>query len=317
MSQQRVLVTGATGFIGHYICDQVAQAGFEVRKAVRSDQPDDPAAVRVGDIDSRTDWTAALAGVDCVIHLAARVHVMQETAADPLEQFREVNTRGTLRLAQACAERRVRRLIYISTIGVNGQSTPIDQQFSEDSAPAPHNPYGQSKWEAEQGLEQIRIETSLETVIIRPPLVYGPDAPGNFAQLIRWAARGIPLPLGGTNNLRSLVFVKNLADFIVRSVTEPGAKNQLFLISDGNDLSTTALLRQLSTDLRARSVLIPIPAWAVELPLRAIKREKIVEQLWGSLRINSSKARTALNWQPPYSTQAGLRWTAEQYTKTH
>ena len=298
------LITGATGFIGHHLYRWMSKQGETVRCAVRRPSQAFADAVEVGEIHGETDWRQALVGVDTVIHLAARAHVLKETSRDPLVEFRRVNVEGTLRLAEQMIEQGCRRLIFVSTIGVNGDSTSVDRPFTELSPPAPHMPYAVAKWEAEKQLQQLKDQ--LEIVIVRPPLVYGANAPGNFGRLVRYVKRGIPLPLGSACNRRSFVAVQNLCDFLSCCVYHPAAVGETFLISDGEDLSTPELLRCLGTTFNRPVRLLPVPEILLRLPLRAAGRERLVNQLFGSLVVDSSKARTTLDWTPPLSVNQAL-----------
>ena len=304
-----VLVTGSNGFIGTHLRRMMASHNIAGRYAVRASAEatvigSDPEQVLIGDIDEQTDWREALAGVEVVIHLAGRAHILRETHADPLKAFRQVNTAGTLRLAEQMREMGCRRLVFVSTIGVNGDSTPIDQPFTEMSTPAPAMPYALAKWEAERGLDRFRDE--LEIVILRPPLVYGAGAAGNFGRLLRLVQSGIPLPLGAARNLRSLVAVQNLCDFVLLCAQHPLAAGESYLISDGEDLSTPQLLRAMAAASGRSIRLLPIPEALMRLPLRAVGRERIVNQLFGSLVVDSSKARESLGWRPIVTVQEAL-----------
>ena len=246
-----------------------------------------------------------MSGVTAVVHLAARVHVMRDTAADPLSEFRRVNVDGTLNLARAAAAAGVKRFVYLSSLKVNGESGT----FAADDPPAPQDAYGISKHEAEAGLRMIAAHGTLEVVIIRPPLVYGPGVRANFAALVRAIARGIPLPLGAVRNLRSLVGIDNLVDFILTCIGHPAATNETFLVSDGEDLSTTDLARRLARAMGRRARLIPVPAAALMLMATAIGRRDVAERLLGSLQVDISKSRRRLAWNPPISVDEGLRRT--------
>ncbi|MDD2661790.1 MAG: NAD-dependent epimerase/dehydratase family protein, partial [Methylococcales bacterium] len=241
----KLLVTGASGWVGRAACAAFENRGWSVRAAVRStpvaDLPGD--VVQVGSVNAQTCWAPALSGIYTVLHCAARVHVMADTAQDPLSEFRKVNVDGTLNLARQASAARVKRYIFISSVKVNGESTQPGHPFTEADMANPQDPYAISKFEAEQGLRQIAAATGMEVVIIRPPLVYGPGVKANFAALMRAVQRGWPLPLGAVHNLRSLVALDNLVDFILTCATHPNAANQTFLVSDGHDLSTTELVR--------------------------------------------------------------------------
>ena len=245
----RVLVTGSSGFVGRALIPVLLRQGHQPAEAVRRapEKPDGRlTTVVVGNIDGTTGWSKALQSAEAVIHLAARVHIMRDSADDPLAEFRRVNTEGTLHLARQAAEAGVRRLIFLSTIGVHGNSTLHGKAFTPADTPSPHDPYSLSKYEAEIGLRSIAQSTGMEAVIIRPPLVYGGNAPGNFGKLTRLIARGFPLPLASINNLRSFVGIDNLVDFITTCLEHPAAANETFLVSDGEDLSTPDLIRRMA-----------------------------------------------------------------------
>lgn len=242
---------------------------------------------------------------------------MNEEAADPLAEFRRVNVEGTLRLAWQAAEAGVRRFVFVSSIKVNGEHSQPGQPFTADQTPAPGDPYGVSKMEAEQGLRVLARETGMEVVIIRPPLVYGPGVKANFLAMMRWLQRGVPLPLGGvTENRRSLVFLDNLIDLIVTCIDHPAAANQTFLVSDDEDLSTAALLRRMAAALGRPARLIPVPAGLITLGARLIGRPGIAQRLCGSLQVDIGKTKSLLGWVPPVSVDEGLRRTAEHWLKT-
>ena len=314
----KFLVTGANGFIGSALCAALRLRGYPVRTAVRggavSDMRD---SVAVGEITGGTNWSAGLNGVDTVIHLAARVHVMHDKSADPLAEFRSVNTGGAEHLARCAATSGVKRLVYISSIGVNGLQTTLGKPFSETDDPHPHNAYALSKWEAEQSLSRVSEETGLEVVIVRPPLVYGAGAPGNFALMLKVLVKGIPLPLASVNNLRSLVYVENLVDALIACATHPAAAGQTYLISDGEDISTPDLLRQLGAAMGHPAKLFSCPPILLKLAGHLTGKTEQVERLLGSLRVDSGKIRHDLNWVPPCSLQQGLRATAEWHRTKH
>ncbi len=311
----KFLVTGATGFIGRVLVAQlVALEHVEVLALTRR-APADPVAgakyLLGGDLTSQTQWQPALDGVHVIVHTAARAHMLNDRSADPLAEFRRVNVTGTLRLAEQAAAKGVQRFVFVSSIGVNGSQTQIGCSFSEADHPNPHNAYALSKWEAEQGLMQIAAETGLEVVIIRPPLVYGPNAPGNFGSLMRAVQRGWPLPLGAVYNQRSLVALDNLVDFIITCITHLQAANQTFLVSDGQDLSTTELVRGMAQAAGVPSRLLPVPVWALHAGASLLGKGEAVQRLCGNLQVNISKAQRLLGWVPPVSVEEGLRRAME------
>jgi nucleoside-diphosphate-sugar epimerase len=307
----KVLVTGANGFVGRAVSRHlIAMSGVHAVGCVRrSDAFTDTGAsvVAVGDLSAQTDWSVALAGVEAVIHAAARVHVMDDTATDPLTEFRRVNVQGTLHLARQAATAGVQRFVFISSIKVNGEATKLGMPFSADDLPAPLDPYGVSKMEAEHGLREIAAQTGMEVVIIRPPLVYGPGVKANFAALMRAVQRGWPLPLGAVHNRRSLVALSNLVDFIVTCLSHPQAANQTFLVSDGHDLSTTELVRGLARAARVPARLLPVPVWALQAGAALLGKSDAVQRLCGNLQVDIAKARSLLGWVPPVSVGEGLR----------
>ena len=313
MTRPKVLITGANGFVGRSVSDQAAACGFAVAAATRlaCRFAGGIENVVVGKIDGDTDWKAALAGCGAVVHAAARVHVMADTAADPLEAFRRVNVQGTLNLAAQAAAAGVRRFVFISSVKVNGEATPPGRPFRADDAPAPLDAYGISKMEAEQGLRRIAARTGMEVVIIRPPLVYGPGVRANFAAMMRWLRRGVPLPLGAIDNRRSLVALDNLVDLILACLTHPAAANQTFLVSDGEDVSTTELLRRMGRALQRPARLVPVPAAWLQRAAGLLGKGDIAQRLCGSLQVDIEKTRQLLDWQPPLTLEQGLRKTAE------
>ncbi|MDP1522633.1 MAG: SDR family oxidoreductase [Methylotenera sp.] len=315
MINQKILVTGASGFVGKSLCAELLSQGYSVLAAVRSSSSvvKNAEMVTIGEIDGDADWTDALKGVDVVIHLAARVHVMKDTALEPLTEFRKVNVEGTLNLALQAAEAGVKRFIFISSIGVNGNATDLERSFTADDTPHPHDPYSVSKYEAELGLQKIAKETGLEVVIIRPPLIYGYDAPGNFKKLINALVKRLPLPLGAIHNKRSFVYVGNLVDLIIRCINHPAAANQVFLVSDGHDLSTTELLRGCAVALGVKARLLPVPKSLIEVGAALLGKRNVAQRLCGNLQLDITKARTLLGWTPPYTIGQGLRATAERF----
>lgn len=315
MSQQRVLVTGSSGFVGRSVCAEAVTRGFAVYGTTRSscNLLGSTENLVVGHIDERTDWQEALAGCQVVVHLAARVHVMADTAENPLDAFRRMNVQGSLNLARQAAASGVRRFVFISSIKVNGEATQPSLPFTADDVPAPLDAYGISKMEAEQGLREIAAQTGMEVVIIRPPLVYGPGVRANFAAMMHWLRRGVPLPLGAIHNQRSLVALDNLVDLIVTCLTHPAAANQTLLVSDGEDVSTTELLRRLGKAMDRPARLIPVPAGLLEQATALVGKRDVAQRLCGSLQVDIQKTRQLLGWNPPLTLDQGLKKTAQGY----
>jgi nucleoside-diphosphate-sugar epimerase len=307
-----LLLTGANGFVGTAVRQALAARGIAHRSAVRAAVAGDRDldTVLVGDIHGTTDWPpACFEGVSVVMHLAARVHVMRETSTDALSEFRHVNTAGTERLARAAAAARVKRFVYVSSIKVNGESTR-ERSFASSDPPQPDDPYGISKWEAELVLGRVARDTGLETVIVRPPLVYGPGVKGNFLRLLMLVDTGLPLPLGAARNLRSLVFVQNLADLLVTCAQHPNAAGQTFLVSDDEDLSVADLCTRLARALERPARLLPVPIAVLRGAAVVTRRTQEFQRLFGSLRIDSSPLQGELGWSPPVSVDDGIVATA-------
>ena len=309
------VVTGATGFVGAHLIPALRGAGWTVRAAVRSAGGSLPAAVEpvvVGDLTDAPDLREALAGVDAVIHLAGRAHVMRETAADVEGAFRRANVEATRHLAERAAAAGVRRFVFLSSVKVNGERTG-DRPFTEADAPAPEDAYGRSKWRAEQALHAIAAATGLEVAVIRPPLVYGPGVRANFLRLLRLVERGVPLPLGSVCNRRSLVGVWNLCDLIVACAALPAAAGETFLVSDQQDLSTPALIRAIATAMGRPARLVPFPVAALRLAARLAGQGDAVERLVGSLLVDATRATRVLVWKPATTVEEGLRQTVDWY----
>jgi nucleoside-diphosphate-sugar epimerase len=309
-----VVVTGANGFVGRHLVKILQAQCLSVRQATRS-LPESTSLhdwVSIGDFDSSTDFSNILdSRVDAVIHLAARVHCLNDRVLDPYLAYRRVNVEGTISLAKQAAYRGVRRFIFLSSVKVNGELTAQRYAFSTDSQPQPQDPYGISKWEAEQALRQIASETGMEVVIIRPPLVYGPGVKANFQSMMHWLARGIPLPLAAvTENRRSLVALDNLLDLIVTCLKHPAAANQTFMVSDGEDLSTVELLRRMGEAQGTPAHLFYMPLTALKLGATLIGKQSIYQRLCGSLQVDIDKTKRLLNWTPPVSVDEGLRRAA-------
>jgi nucleoside-diphosphate-sugar epimerase len=306
----RVLVNGSSGFVGKALIPALLPRGHKPAEALRraEENPDGRlTTVVVGNIDGATSWSKALQSAEAVIHLAARVHIMRDSADDPLAEFRRVNTEGTLHLARQAAEAGVRRFIFLSTIGVNGNSTLHGRVFTPTDMPSPHDPYSMSKYEAEIGLHSIAQSTGMEVVIIRPPLVYGANAPGNFGKLTRLVGKSFPLPLGSINNRRSFVGIDNLVDFIVTCLEHPAAANETLMVSDGEDLSTPDLIRRMARAMNRPARLLPVPVWALKAGALLLGKGDAVQRLCGNLQVDISKSRTLLGWNPPISVDEGLR----------
>jgi nucleoside-diphosphate-sugar epimerase len=234
---------------------------------------------------------------------------MRDDSSDQLVEFRRINTAGTENLARSAAAGGVKRLVYVSSIGVNGLFTNGDARFSELDVPAPHNPYAVSKWEAEQALNTVQQQTGLEVVVVRPPLVYGARAPGNFAQMLKAVAFGVPLPLGSVRNKRDLIYVGNLADALIACATHPEAAGQTYLVCDGEAVSTPGLLRRLAEEMNVPSRVFPFPPALLKIAGRLTGKSAQVERLLGSLQVDSGKICRELNWMPPYTLSQGLRET--------
>lgn len=317
MERRTILVTGASGFVGSALCSRLATMdGFAARAAVRGTGRGCMAgvqAVTVSDLAATTDWALALAGVDVVVHAAARVHVMKETAADSLAEFRQVNVEGTLNLARQAAAAGVRRFIFISSVKVNGEASAPGQPLCADDAPAPQDAYGLSKHEAEQGLRQLAAATGMEVVVIRPVLVYGPGVKANFHSMMRWVQRGVPLPFGAVDNRRSLVSLANLVDLIITCIDHPGAANQTFMASDGEDVSLTHLLLALGRALGKPARLVPVPSGLLRRAAQLLGRRDLAQRLLGSLQVDIEKNRQLLGWQPPFTLEQGLNMAARSF----
>ena len=307
----RVLVTGATGFVGRALCQDLGRRGWQVNAAVRNQArlPEGCQPRIVGDIGPNTNWTEALEGVDAVAHLAARVHFMRERAEDPLASFRQTNVEGTLQLARAAARAGVGRFVFLSSVKALGDASP-GGPLTDASPPNPEDPYGVSKREAETGLSELAARSGMEVAILRPPLVYGPGVKGNFLSLLRLIERGVPLPLAAIANQRSLLYLGNLVDAVDLCLSHDGAAGRTFLIRDGEDLSTPALVRRLAAALGRRAPLFPLPEGVLRLAAGCIGRRAAAQRLLGSLTVDDRRIRSKLDWQPPFTVDQGLAETA-------
>lgn len=309
-----ILVTGGSGFVGSALLKQLLNDGCELRASARTSRSTELKGVQyhlIRDMTASTDWYTALNGVQSVVHCAARVHVMQDDVTDPLQAYREVNVNGTLNLASQAAQTGVRRFVFVSSIKVNGEATLPGKPFTADDLPSPLDPYGVSKLEAEQGLREIEEQTGMEVVIVRPPLVYGPGVKANFAAMMDWLARGIPLPLGAINNARSMVALGNLVDLLVTCLKHPAAAGDTFLVSDGVDVSTTELLRRTAHAMGKNARLLPVSALVLKGGATLLGRRALAQRLCGSLQVDVAKTRRLLGWTPPLTLDEGLRMAVE------
>ncbi len=308
----KVLVTGASGFVGSSLLDGLQGLNYEL--VATSRKPLHYTAgireVLVNAIDAKTDWADALLGCDIVIHCAARVHIMNDDVSDSLSAFREVNAAGALELARQAADAGVKRFVFLSSIKVNGELTE-GEPFAPEDKFIPTDPYGLSKYEAEQGLLALAKETGMEVVIIRPPLVYGPGVRANFASMMKWVNKGVPLPLGAVHNQRSLVALDNLVSFIIHCIDHPKAANKVFLISDGEDVSTTELLKKVAKAFDKRAFLLPIPFSWMTFAAKLIGKADVANRLFSSLQVDSSKARDLLGWKPVVTMDEQLKKIAD------
>lgn len=309
--RSRTLITGATGFVGQAVVRRIlADPSQEVvapsrRETVWGDERVRP--LRVHDLAIFDGWSEALVDVDAVVHCAARVHVMNDGAVDPLSEFRRTNVQGTLTLARQAAAAGVRRFVFISSVKVNGESTQAGSPFTAEQVPAPQDAYGISKLEAEEGLRKLSQQAAMEIVVIRPPLVYGPGVKANFASMARWLRRGVPLPLGAIVNQRSLVALDNLVDLVALALVHPNAAGQTFMVSDGEDVSTTELLHRTAAALGRRARLLPVPMSWLEMAAAMLGKRTVAQRLCGSLQVDISKTCELLGWRPPVRLDEALR----------
>lgn len=316
MNVRRVLVTGASGFLGTALVQALSKVeGVTLTAASRSYQTTAKDNLNYASINFSLDdnFDSILEKIDVIIHCAARVHMMKDAALDPLSEFRKVNRDITLCLARRAAALGVKRFIFISSIKVNGEVSLPNKPFRAEDHPLPTDPYAVSKMEAENGLREIANETNMEFVIIRPVLVYGPGVKANFFNMMRWLNRGFPLPFGLINNKRSLIALDNLVDLITTCIDHPAAANQIFLASDGEDLSSAELLKRMGAALGKPVYLIPIPVHMIKLIASLIGKQDVVNRILDSLVVDISKTRQLLKWTPPLGITQALEKTAENF----
>ncbi|MDQ1330139.1 MAG: Epimerase protein [Thermodesulfobacteriota bacterium] len=314
-----VLVTGADGFVGKALCAEMVSRGWNIRASVRTKEKiknlsEGIQIVETGPIGPETDWGDALNNVDAVVHLAGRAHIMDDLSSDPLLEYRIVNTAGTECLAKAAAGKGIRRFIFMSTIKVNGECR--NAPYTEEDIPAPADPYGISKWEAEQIIKVIAGETGMETVILRAPMVYGPGVKANFLKLLKAVDRGVPMPLAGIKNKRSMIYTGNMVNSIITCINHPKASGQTYLVSDSDKVSTPELINRIGDALGKPGRLFYMPLFLLRLFGIAAGKSREIERLTGTLTVDSSKIRKELNWTPPFTLIQGLKETAEWYKKT-
>jgi nucleoside-diphosphate-sugar epimerase len=306
-----ILITGASGFIGQALAKEVYKAGHSVTQSIHSQSSKclDLGKVISVDFSGKFDLDEVLSDIDVVVHTAARVHIMHDMEKDPLSAFLKVNTLGTLQIAKQASEANVKRFIFLSSIGVNGGSN--SRPFLEANIANPRDDYSLSKYEAEKGLLEICKKSKMELVIVRPPLVYGPGVKANFSSLINYATRGFPLPFGAVNNKRSLIALENLVSFISCCLAHPKAANETFLISDGEDVSTTELLRKVAAAYGKKLRLFPISTGFMASVAKLVGKKTVSDRVFGTLLIDNSKARGLLGWEPVITMDEQLKRIAK------
>lgn len=315
-----ILVTGASGFIGRHLCLTLARAGYSVRAAIRDMRSDafddDIELVTIGNIGPDTNWEKVLEGVDCVIHLAARVHILKDNAPDPLFEFLQVNLHGTMSLVRQSLGSGVKKFIYLSSIGVNGPCT-VNAAFRPDDIPSPVDPYSMSKYQAEKYLLEVARGNDIDIVVLRPPLVYGSGCPGNFNRLMRIVDRGLPLPLASINNVRHMISLVNLCDLLAHIIISRKSAGQVFLASDGVGLSTPGLIRRIAFYMGKPARLFPVPPSILKIAGALTGQSATISRLCDSLEIDMSKTVEYLSWSPPQFPDDGIRDAVEQYLLTN
>lgn len=311
-----VFVTGANGFVGQSLVKTLLKTEHNVISGVREYplKKLDCEYRLIGNLEDNTSLTSILKDVDVIVHSAARVHVMNDKSTDPLSEFRKVNVEGTLNLAREAVKAGVKRFVFISSIKVNGESTEPGKPYTAESRPSPVDPYGISKYEAEQALLALAQETGLEISIVRPVLVYGPNVRANFLTMMKWVERGVPLPFGAIHNKRSIVALDNLVDLILICAVHPAAINQVFFASDGNDLSTTQMIQQLGTAFGKPARLLPIPMKLLSCVFTLLGKKSLSQRLCSSLQVDITKNKRLLGWTPPVSVNAAMYKTARSYS---
>ena len=312
------MVTGSKGFVGRRVFELAVTSGWECVRSERRAldvQLQDSGSTFYRNLDTSENWETALQGIDCVVHCAGRVHQLSGTARDGLAAYRKVNTNGTLHLAKQAAKMGVKRFVFLSTIKVNGEFTLEDKPFRTNLEAAPKDPYALSKYEAELGLQKLAIDTGLEVVIIRPPLIYGPGVGANFRSMIKWVKMGIPLPLGNINNLRSLVYIDNLADMVLRCCEHPNARNKTLLVSDDDDVSISRLLGLIASSLKRPNLMVPLPVWLIRFAIRLLGHNEIATRLLSNLQLDISATKNLIDWKPRYTVIQGVDETVSAFLK--
>jgi nucleoside-diphosphate-sugar epimerase len=309
MTTNMVLVTGANGFIGRELCNRILGERRPLRAASRSGTAFEGADNVMFDMEKTDDFASYLCGIDVIIHLAARAHQLKDKATDPLGAFISMNRDASLRFMQAAAENGVKRFVYVSSIGVNGNWTVPGHPFTEADPPRPQEPYAVSKYEAELALAELAAASGMELVVVRPPLVYGPNAPGNFARMIKLVNTGLPLPLGAIDNVRSFIYVRNLVDALLVCALRPQAVGRTYVVSDGEDISTPGLIAAIATMTNKPVRLLPVPPKLVRGLLQGVGKAGLFDKLAGSLQVDSSRIRNELDWYPPFTLHQGLQAT--------